>query len=112
MIPLEYDEKIRRVIAGFPQPYRDEILAAWDEWVASNPEPPFYRAWAQHASTLDDPEALYSDRRVYLRRITNELRELEGPKTIWRKVAKALAAMASFFLIVFLALSRLARGAE
>jgi len=50
--------------------------------------------------------------RVYLKRVTNELRELEVPLTNWQKVAKALAAVASVFLVIFLALSRVMRGAE
>ncbi len=113
MIPPDYDEKIRRVIASFPEPHRSEILKRWTEWaMTTDAEPPYHVAWSEFASQLDDPNVLYSERRVYLRRVTNELRDLEVPKTRWQKVARALAAVASFFLIVFLALSRLARGAE
>ncbi|MHA1741545.1 MAG: hypothetical protein ACTSVD_05580 [Candidatus Thorarchaeota archaeon] len=112
MVPLDVDEKIRRVISRFPPPHRDDILRLWEQWVATSPAPPYYVGWSAFAREVDDSQQLYSEKRIYMRRVTNELRELEVPKTMWQKVAKALAAVASFFLVVFLALSRVARGAD
>ncbi|MHA1772010.1 MAG: hypothetical protein ACTSYL_03980 [Candidatus Thorarchaeota archaeon] len=112
MIDTEIDTRIRKVIAGIPSPHKNDLLTIWEGWIATNPEPPFYVSWSDYSAQWDDSEALYTERRVYLRRITNELRDIEVPKTMWQKAAKALAAVASAFFVIFLALSRVARGAE
>ena len=111
-LPDDWESRIREVIGGFPSPHREEILEQWNEWVKTNPETPLYQGWTEYSSTIDDQEALYTDRRVHLRKITNELREMEIPLTRWQRVAKTLAAIASIFLVVFLAISRAARVAE
>lgn len=112
MLPDDWDSQVRSSIERFPQPHKDKILGAWYEWLQTNPEPPFYESWSEYSTRYDDQEALYTETRVYLKRVTNELRDLEIPMTTWQKVAKALAAVASVFLVIFLALSRVMRAAE
>lgn len=112
MIPEDWASKVQESVERFPQPHKDKILAAWQEWLETNPEAPFYESWSRYSTRFDDEEALYTETRVYLKRVTNELREFEVPLTNWQKVAKALAAVASVFLVIFLALSRVMRGAE
>ena len=112
MIQEEWELKIRDIINGFPQPYQDTIVQYWDEWLTNNPEPPFFESWSNFASMKDDSEALFTETRVYLKRVTNELRDREIPLSTWQKVAKALAAVASIFLVIFLALSRVARASD
>ncbi len=112
MIPYEWEEKIAKVIRSFPEPQRNSILNIWNEWLKGNPEEPFHEDWAEFASSRDDQDALYTETRVYLKRVSNEVRELEIPLNTWQKVAKALAAVASIFLVIFLALSRVARASD
>lgn len=112
MLPSEWESSVRENIEQFPQPHKDKILAAWYEWLQTKPEAPYYESWSEYSSRFDDQEALYTETRVYLKRVTNELREFEVPLTNWQKIAKALAAVASVFLVIFLALSRVMRGAE
>ncbi len=112
MIPTEWEEKLEKVIDGFPSPYDQSIRNLWEEWLASSPESPYYNSWSNFAVARDDQELLYSEKRIYVKRVTNELRELEIPLTTWQKVAKALAAVASIFLVIFLAISRVARATE
>lgn len=112
MIPEEIDDRIRTTIKEFPNPYCQEILTTWDSWIATNPEAPYYLGWSEFASQDDDESSLFNEERIYIKKISNELRDLEVPKTLWQKVAKALAAVASMFLVVFLALSRVSRAAE
>jgi hypothetical protein len=81
-------------------------------WLKTNPETPLYQSWTDHSSIIDDNEALYTEKRVHLRKITNELREMEIPLKRWQKVAKVLASAASVFLVIFLALSRAMRVTE
>lgn len=108
----DWETQIRDTINGFPSPYREEILEHWNKWLETNPESPLCDSWSEHASIIDDQEALYTERRVYIRKVTNELRELEIPLTRWQKVAKILAAVASVFLVIFLAISRAVRVTE
>lgn len=112
MIPPEWDEKVRSTIQQFPQSYNHEILGIWEKWLASDPEPPYHFNWLEFSSHYDDVEELYTERRIYLKRVANELRDMEVPLTMWQKVAKALAAVASVFLVIFLALSRVARASD
>jgi hypothetical protein len=109
---IDWENKIRDTIERFPEPYRGEILSLWIEFLETNPEEPLYESWALFSSKADDEEALYTQRRVYLKRVKNDLREMEIPLKGWQKVAKALAAVASVFFVVFLALSRVFRAAE
>ena len=106
------DNKIRNTIEGFPEPHRDEILQLWIEFMETNPEAPLYESWTTFSTSADDEEALYTQRRVYLKRVKNDLRDIEIPLKGWQKVAKGLAAVASVFLVLFLALSRVFRAAE
>ena len=108
----DWESRVQETINGFPSPHREEILEQWYEWLKTNPEAPLYQSWADYSSTIDDQEALYTERRVFLKKVRNELREMEIPLTRWQKVAKTLAAVASVFLVVFLALSRAMRVAE
>lgn len=112
MLPDDWEMSVRDSIERFPQPHRDKIMEAWYEWLQMNPEPPYHKSWSEYSARLDDQESLYTETRVYLKRVTNDLRDLEVPQTTWQKIAKALAAVASVFLVIFLALSRLARAAE
>ena len=112
MLPNDWEKSVRDTIEHFPEPHRDKIAEAWYEWLQTNPEPPFHESWSDFSAMIDDHEVLFTETRVYLKRVTNELRDLEVPQTTWQKIAKALAAVASVFLVVFLALSRLARAAE
>ncbi|MFX0056345.1 MAG: hypothetical protein ACFFAX_08045 [Promethearchaeota archaeon] len=112
MLPTEWESSVRKSIEQFPQSQRDKILAAWHEWLQTNPESPYYKSWSEYSTRIDDQEALYTETRVYIKRVTNELRDFEVPLTNWQKIAKALAAVASVFLVIFLALSRVMRGAE
>ncbi len=112
MIPIEWKEKIRKTIERFSAPHNTTILGYWDEWLATNPVAPFYESWSEFTSLRDDQEALYTEARIYLKRVTNDLREFEVPLRTWQKVAKALAAVASIFLVIFLALSRVARASD
>lgn len=111
-LPNDWESQVRELINGFPSPHREEILEQWYKWIKTNPEPPLYQSWTDYSSTFDDQEALYTERRVHLRKVTNELREMEIPMNRWQRVAKALAAVASIFLVIFLALSRAMRVAE
>lgn len=108
----DWESRVHEIISGFPQPYREEIQEIWYEWLKTNPEPPLYQSWADFSVKIDDQEALYTEKRVYLKKVTNELREMEIPLKLWQRVAKALAAVASVFLVVFLALSRAMRVTE
>ncbi len=112
MISQDLITKIREVVEGFPLPHKTSILEIWDRWVESDPAEPYYESWSTFASKYDDNEALYTEMRVYIKRVANELREIEVPPTMWQKVAKALAAVASIFLVVILAISRVARASE
>jgi hypothetical protein len=111
-LPEDWESQIHETINGFPSPHREEIQEIWYEWLKSNPESPLYQSWAEYSSKIDDQEALYTEKRVYLKKVTNELREMEIPLKLWQRVAKALAAVASVFLVVFLALSRAMRVTE
>ncbi len=111
-LPDDWESRVQEIINGFPSPHREEILEQWYEWLKTNPETPLYQSWADHSSTIDDQEALYTERRVFLKKIRNELRDMEIPMTRWQKVAKTLAAVASVFLVIFLALSRAMRVTE
>jgi hypothetical protein len=108
----EWKQKIRTNIEGFPEPHRQDILQLWGEWLETSPESPLHESWVAFSAKADDQDALYTERRVYLKRVKNDLRELEVPLTNWQKVAKALAAVASVFLVLFLALSRVFRATE
>lgn len=108
----EWENSIRNTITSFPKPHRDTILEIWSEWLQTNPEPPLYESWSEFASLRDDPDSLFTETRIYIKRVTNELKDLEIPKTIWQKIAKALAAVASVFLVIFLAISRAFRSTE
>ena len=111
-IPEDWESRVHETINGFPSPHREEILEQWYKWTKMNPETPLYQSWVDHSSEIDDQEALYTERRVFLKKVTNELREMEIPLTRWQKVAKVLAAAASVFLVMFLALSRAMRVSE
>ena len=111
-LPDDWENQVQEIINGFPSPHREEILEQWYEWLKTTPEMPLYQSWADHSSTIDDQEALYTERRVFLKKIRNELRDMEIPMTRWQKVAKTLAAVASVFLVIFLALSRAMRVTE
>ena len=108
----DWETKIRTTIEGFPEPYNKEILQVFTDWIRTDPQPPLYLNWATYSTSIDDQEALYTERRVYLKRVKNDLRDMEIPPKRWQKVAKALAAVASIFLVIFLAISRVFRGAE
>ncbi|TFH06877.1 MAG: hypothetical protein E4H14_09770 [Candidatus Thorarchaeota archaeon] len=108
----DWDNKVRTTIEGFPEPHRQELLQLWNEWLETNPESPLYKSWATFSSGADDEEALYTERRVYFKRVRNDLRDIEVPLKGWQKVAKVLAAVASVFLVLFLALSRVFRATE
>ncbi|MHA1934773.1 MAG: hypothetical protein ACW97A_05790 [Candidatus Thorarchaeota archaeon] len=112
MLPEDWESSVRGTIEKFPDQHREFILRIWFDWLETNPESPFYQSWTEYSSKEDDQEALYTDTRVYLKRVANELREKEIPPTNWQKIAKALAAVASIILVVFLALSRVARASD
>ncbi|MDF1540250.1 MAG: hypothetical protein P1Q69_15255 [Candidatus Thorarchaeota archaeon] len=112
MIPTEWENKIRNTIQRFPSPHNETLGDYWNEWLSTDPESPFHESWSEFASMKDDREALYTETRVYIKRVANDLREFEQPLGTWQKVAKALAAVASIFLVVFLALSRVARASD
>ena len=109
---IDWENKIRNTIEGFPEAHRDKILQLWFDWLETEPQSPLYESWAEFSSKIDDDEALYTERRVYLKRVKNDLRDFESPPKGWHKVAKALAAVASVFLVLFLALTRVFRVAE
>ncbi|MFX1483226.1 MAG: hypothetical protein ACFFCP_08555 [Promethearchaeota archaeon] len=111
-IPEDWESQVQEVIEGFPAPHREEILEIYLEWIKTKPEQPLYQNWSEYSLQFDDQEELYTEKRVYLKRITNELRELEIPLKGWQKVAKVLAAIASVFLVIFLAISRAMRVTE
>ncbi len=112
MLPDEWERKVRRAIDKYPSPIRDQVLAIWEEWLKSEPHAPFYINWNEFSSRYDDQEALYTDLRVYLKKVTNELKEFEVPPTMRQRVSKALAAIVSIILVILLALSRVARASE
>ena len=109
---IDWENKIRNTIEEFPETHRDQILQLWFEWLETEPQSPLYESWAVFSSKIDDEEALYTEHRVYLKRIKNDLRDFENPPKGWHKVAKALAAVASVFRVLFLALTRVFRAAE
>jgi RNAse (barnase) inhibitor barstar len=102
-------DSVREKIEDFPEPHRSDILVLWDDWLGTNPEQPLYISWSEFSSKSDDPNELFTERRVFLKRVRNELRDQEIPLKLWQKVAKGIAAVASVFLIVFLAISRVFR---
>ena len=112
MISKDWETKVRRIIERFPTKHATTILNIWYDWLKTNPQSPFYTSWSDFASERDDSESLFTETRVYVKRVTNELRDLEIPNTLWQKVAKGLAAIASVFLVIFLAVSRIARASE
>ena len=105
-------DSVRETIEIFPEPHRSEILELWDEWLDTNPQSPLYMSWSEFSTKGDDQNALFTERRVYLKKVKNELRDHEVPLKTWQKVAKGLAAIASLFLVVFLAISRVFRVAD
>jgi hypothetical protein len=109
---IDWKARVQEVIEGFPAPHREEILETYIEWIETTPAEPLYQSWSEFSSKIDDQEALYTERRVYLKKVTNELREIEIPLKRWQKVARALAAVASVFLVIFLAISRAMRVTE
>jgi hypothetical protein len=111
-LPHDWETQVRETINGFPSPHREEILERWEKWIETNPEPSFCDSWSEFSAVIDDQEALYTERRVYLRKVANELRELEVPLTRWQRAGKVLAAIASVFLVIFLAISRAVRVTE
>jgi hypothetical protein len=108
----DWETRIQEMIQGFPDPHREEILETYIEWIETNPEQPLYQSWAEYSSKIDDQEALYTERRVYLKKVANELREMEIPPTRWQRIARVLASVASVFLVIFLAISRAMRVTE
>lgn len=107
-----WEERIETTIRSFPPTHQDDILKLWFAWLDTNPQSPLHESWTDYTADSDDREALFTERRVYLKRVANELRETENPPSRLQRVAKALASVASLFLIVFLALSRAFRVAE
>jgi hypothetical protein len=105
-------DSVRDTIDVFPEPHRSEILELWEDWLDTNPQCPLYLSWSEFSTKSDDPNELFTERRVYLKRVKNELRDREIPLNLWQKVAKGLAAIASLFLIAFLAISRVFRVAD
>ncbi len=105
-------DSVQETIENFPEPHRSEILELWEEWLDTNPQSPLYMSWSEFSAKSDDQDALFTERRVYLKRVKNELRDQEVPLKTWQKVAKGLAAIASLFLVVFLAISRVFRAAD
>jgi len=105
-------DSVRETIEIFPEPHRSEILELWNEWLDTNPQSPLYMSWSDFSAKGDDQNALFTERRVYLKRVKNGLRDREVPLKTWQKVAKGLAAIASLFLVVFLAISRVFRVAD
>jgi hypothetical protein len=105
-------DSVREAIEEFPEPHRTDILKLWEDYLDTNPQRPYYIGWTEFSARHDDPNALYTERRVYLKRVKNELRNQEIPPKLWQKVAKAFAAVASVFLIIFLAISRVFRVSD
>ena len=105
-------DSVRETIDGFPEPHRSEILELWEEWLETDPQCPLYMSWSEFSSKSDDQNELFTEKRVYLKRVKNELRDQEIPLKLWQKVAKGLATVASLFLIMVLAISRVFRVAD
>jgi hypothetical protein len=103
---------VREVIDQFPEPHRSDIFKLWEDYLDTNPQSPYYVSWTEFSAQSDDANALYTERRVYLKRVKNELRDQEIPLKLWQKVAKGFAAVASVFLIIFLAITRVFRVAD
>jgi hypothetical protein len=108
----EWERIIVRTIQGFPEPESDTILDLWYDWLASFPDEPYYKSWEEFTSLRDDPATLYSETRIYIKRVRNEIRDLEVPKSNRQRIVKALAAVASVFVVIFMAISRLFRASE
>ena len=108
----EWERIIVRTIQGFPEPEREAIFDLWYDWLASFPVEPFYKSWEEFAAARDDPAALYSETRIYIKRVRNEIRDLEIPKTNRQRIVKALAAVASVFVVIFMAFTRLFSRSE
>jgi RNAse (barnase) inhibitor barstar len=102
-------DSVREKIEEFPEPHRSDMLELWEDWLETNPQYPLYISWSEFSARSDDQDELFTERRVFLKRVKNELRDQEVPLKIWQKVAKGLAAVASLFLRVFLAISRVFR---
>ena len=107
-----WEKKIEHKIDGFPEKERNAILAIWYDWLDSSPTDPYYQSWEEFAAERDDPIALYSETRVYVKRVRNELRDMEIPQSNRQRIARALAAVASIFVIFFVAISRLLGRSE
>ena len=109
MTTEDITDSVREKIEEFPEPHRSDMLQLWEEWLKTNPQHLLYISWSAFSAKNDNQNDLFTERRVFLKRIKNELRNHEVPLTLWQKVAKGLAAAASLFLIVFLAISRVFR---
>ena len=112
MIDENWEKTIEHKIDGFPEKERNAIFAIWNDWLDSSPTTPFYQSWEEFAAERDDPMELYSETRVYVKRVRNDLRDMEIPQSNRQKIARALAAVASIFVVFFVAVSRLLSRSE
>lgn len=112
MIDENWEKIIEQKIDGYPERERNAILEIWYDWLDSSPTVPYYESWEEFAAERDDPITLYSETRVYVKRVRNELRDMEIPQSNRQRIARALAAIASIFVVFFVAISRLLGRSE
>jgi len=112
MMDEDWERIIEHSIEGFPMQERDAILEIWNDWLLTSPTTPFYTNWEEFASLRDDPNTLYSETRIYIKKIRNKIRDMEIPQTNRQRFARALAAVASIFVVFFMAISRLFSKSE
>lgn len=112
MLDEKWEREIREKINLFPKGERDKILHIWNQWLDSNPVAPYYESWIEFASHYDDSTALYTDTRVYIKRVRNELKNFEIPKSNRQRVAEILAAIAGVFVLIFVTISRFFSSSE
>ncbi|TXT55853.1 MAG: hypothetical protein BAJATHORv1_30236 [Candidatus Thorarchaeota archaeon] len=99
-------------IEKIPSPHKENVLDIWERWLESKPQQPYFEDWFIFAQQYDNQQELFTETRVYIRMVRNALKDLETPKTIYRKVRKAIVSIASFFFVIFLAISRFARAGD
>ncbi|MEM2141692.1 MAG: hypothetical protein QXS20_11035 [Candidatus Thorarchaeota archaeon] len=110
--PQEMERKVNRILSALPTEDRTYVSRLWSEWRASEPVVPLYMSWLNFALARGNDESLFDRRTISIRRIANEIRDMEVPKSTRQRIVAALSALATAFFLVIMALSRLVRASE
>ncbi len=108
----EWISRIEGIIEGFPEPHRDIVRGLWNKWLKQNPAPIYFENWDNFIKKNYTPEPLYDEVMIFIKRISNELKELEFPPKGWQKVTKVLASATGALVVGVMILSRILRATE